>query len=681
MNDSTEAADLPVVKGDLSQFGPVTVRPIQGSDENLLWKRLVQIHHYLGFGKLFGHQIKYFAFLGKTLVAALSFSAPALKLAPRDGWIGWSAEERRKHLGRIVNNSRFLILPNVSVKNLGSSLLGRALSRIGDDWENRFGIRPWMVESFVDRSLYAGTSYRAAGFLPLGKTAGFAKTKAGYTPHGHPKEIFLFVLDPSFRTTVGLMRPELLEPEVSVNFAKWAPDPEVVDGERLTRAEIAVLADQVIRFHEPYANLMHHVGRKRMGQAYLAGLMSNLERKSAEPIALNFLEGPGAVRSLQHFISESDWDEEELLRHYRRDVAVTIATDADSERSMLLIDSSEFPKQGHESVGVARQYCGRLGKVENCQSGVFLAYVGDKGHRLLDTALYLPKKWFDEAFRERREKTGVPKDLAFATKPEIAGNLIKKIVGEDLFPARWIGCDATFGMDRAFLDALPPDRWYFASVRSNLHVLASPPQWAVPERKSSQGKAPSKEQLTEIPRTLSEFAKTAPFVPVILKEGARGPMGAFLHASRIFRAPSSPEETPRAEWLIILRTLDGELRFALSNAPEDTTLETFAHVSTLRWSIERCFEEGKSHLGMGHYEHRSFRGWRRHMLYVFLAHHFLQNLRSSLKKKLRSLSPWPKNSPPPSFPRGLPPRKRFSYFTSTPEKETSAQQGPTGNTH
>jgi hypothetical protein len=150
MQDPPQADVLPVLEGDLGAFGPVVVRPVRDKDENILWNRLVKAHHYLGFGKLFGHQIKYFAFLGKDPVAALSFSAPALKLSARDKWIGWDAGERKAHLSRVVNNCRFLIFPNVKVRNLASSILGQALSRLPDDWEKRFGLRPWMVESFVD---------------------------------------------------------------------------------------------------------------------------------------------------------------------------------------------------------------------------------------------------------------------------------------------------------------------------------------------------------------------------------------------------------------------------------------------------------------------------------------------------------------------------------------------------
>jgi SRSO17 transposase len=197
---------------------------------------------------------------------------------------------------------------------------------------------------------------------------------------------------------------------------------------------------------------------------------------------------------------------------------------------MLTLDSSEQVKSGKESAGVARQYCGRLGKVENCQSGVFVGYVGDKGHRLLDARLYLPQKWFEDNSAERREKTGIPKDLTFESKPQIAGLMIRNLDRSGLFPAKWIGCDATFGMDREFLEGLPQGRFYFASIRTNLHVLTSAPEWEVPKRTGSRGKVPSRLRLTETPVTVADLAKTLPFTPMILKEGAKGPIGAFLHA-------------------------------------------------------------------------------------------------------------------------------------------------------
>lgn len=684
---SEEGPELPRLEGDLKTLGPVVVRPVRDKEEDELWTRLVRLHHYLGIGTLHGRHLKYFAFVGHEPVAVLSFSAAALSLGPRDEWIGWSPEEKSIHLNRVVNNSRFLILPGIKVKNLSSCVLAAALSRLGMDWESRFGIRPWMVESFVDPERYLGTSYKAAGFLALGQTAGYAKTRTGYAHHGKPKEIFLFVQGPVFRSHVGLMRRDAKGPEVTVNVSHWKPSPAVLPDlppsdpalADLTPQDIEGLIESLVQLHNGYQNILGDARLSRLGQAYLAGLCSNIERKSVEPIALALLEAPGRVRSLQQFISSYDWDEAAMFARYRSQVAETLVAGADPARSMLTLDSSEQVKSGKESAGVARQYCGRLGKVENCQSGVFVGYVSGKGQRLLDAQLYLPKKWIeDDDYAERREKTGIPKDQVFKTKPQIAGEMIRDLDRSGLFPAAWIGCDATFGMDRKFLAELPEGRSYLASVRSNLHVLTSAPQWKVPKRHASRGKAPSKLRLTETPMTVSGLAKTFSFTPMILKEGAKGPIGALLHACRVWRVPEFPEDNVRPEWLIVLKTPEGEMRFALSNAPEATTLEQFGHAATLRWSIERSFEECKSHLGMGDYEHRSFRGWRRHMFYVFLAHHFLQGVQLTLKKKRPSPSPWPKDSSAPSSPPVSLPRKRFSFFMRIQSKERPSTTGLIG---
>ena len=157
-NGPEEAPEVPRLEGDLKTLGPVVIRPVRDKDEDELWTRLIRSHHYLGIGKLHGRHLKYFAFVGHEPVAVLSFSAAALKLGPRDEWIGWSPEEKSAHLNRVVNNSRFLILPGIKVKNLASCVLAAALSRLGTDWEPRFAIRPWMVERFVDPERYLGTS-------------------------------------------------------------------------------------------------------------------------------------------------------------------------------------------------------------------------------------------------------------------------------------------------------------------------------------------------------------------------------------------------------------------------------------------------------------------------------------------------------------------------------------------
>ena len=636
--DEKIEADSPVLTGELGELGPLIVRPVRDDEEDGLWKRFVRLFHYLGFGKLFGHQIKYFAFLGHTPVAALSFSAPSLKLAPRDAWIGWTPEERKAHLSRIVSNSRFLIFPGVKVKNLASAVLGKALARISGDWEERFGIRPWIVETFVDPARFSGTSYKAAGFLCLGSTAGFAKTKTGYDYHGRSKEIYVQVLDHSFRSVVGLARrDEPLAPE-RPDLSGWTPDAEPLsDGKDLTPEDVSRIAEEMCRFHETFSGVFRDRRVRALGIVYLAGLCSNLVRKSVEPIALAMKVD---VRSLQRLMTGREWDENALHHLYREQLASEIAsrTPEEAELSMITTDDSSFVKKGTESVGVARQYCGRLGKVENCQTGVFVGYAGTRGYALLDARLYMPKEWFSETeeFEKRRKKTGVPKDLAFKTKPQIAAEMIGALHKEGRFPARWIGCDAAYGANREFLDALPPDLWYFAAIRSNTRVLRNPPAWEVPPRKSAKGAAPTKPRLTENPQTVAEIAKTASFTPLILKDGSKGPLGAMICVLRVYPLPDSEGGSSRAEGLILLKTPDGEMKFAFSNAPETTSLETFGTISTLRWSIEQCFLENKSYLGMSHYEHRSWRAWHRHMLYVFLAHLFIVTVRRKLGEKKRA---------------------------------------------
>jgi len=631
-------SEAPVLTGELGELGPLVVRPVRDEEEDGLWKRFVRTLHYLGFGKLFGHQIKYFAFLGHIPVAALSFSAPALKLAPRDSWIGWSPEERKAHLSRIVCNSRFLIFPGVQVKNLASAVLGKALARLSKDWEERFGIHPWIVETFVDPTRFSGTSYKAAGFLCLGSTAGFGKTKTGYDYHGQSKEIYVQVLDPSFRSVVGLDRKEEPQAPERPDLSGWQPDPEKLsDKETLTSEDVSQIADELCRFHETFSDVFRDKRVRALGIVYLAGLCSNLVRKSVEPIALAMNVG---VRSLQRLMTGRDWDEDAMHHLYKEQLAREIASKTPEEisLSMSTVDDSSFVKKGKESVGVARQYCGRLGKVENCQSGVFAGFAGPRGHGLINSQLYMPKEWFSETeeFAERREKTGVPKDLVFKTKPEIAAEMISAIHREGRFPAQWIGCDSAYGSNRAFLNALPPDLWYFAAIKGNTRVLREPPVWKVPERKGARGAAPTRLRLTETPRTVAEIAKTASFTPIILKEGSKGPLGAHICALRVYPVPDSEGAQSKVEWLILLKTPDGEMKFAFSNAPETTSLETFGVVSTLRWSIEQCFLEDKSYLGMSHYEHRSWRAWKRHMLYVFLAHLFITTVRRKLGEKKRA---------------------------------------------
>jgi SRSO17 transposase len=292
-------------------------------------------------------------------------------------------------------------------------------------------------------------------------------------------------------------------------------------------------------------------------------------------------------------------------------------------------------KKGKESVGVARQYCGEAGKTENCQSGLFVGYSSKKGYGLLTSQLYMPEIWFSEAYKERRQFNLVPSHLPFQTKPQIALALINKVVDTGLFPAKWIGCDATFGSDTNFLNSLPRQMYYFAGIRSNRQVFLEKPEVGLPPYK---GRGPRPKKVKRLPgqpepQAVSKIAQSEniPWSSVILAQGAKGPIVAEVAALRVYLSTDGlPQDN--ACWLFIRRSQDGQIKYAISNAPEDTPFSELCEASTMRWPIEQCFEEGKSHLGMGDYEHRSWPAWHRHMMYVFLGLHFLLRVRLNNKK-------------------------------------------------
>jgi hypothetical protein len=188
--------DPSVVEGPLPSLQPVWVQPVsQGSSEAQLFQFLLQRYHYLGHRNCVGENLKYLARdrEGRPL-ACLLFGSAAWKAAARDQWIGWSAEQRRRHLGRVTNNTRFLILPWVRVPHLASHLLGRVTARLSADWQQKYGHPIYLVESFVEQPRFAGTCYRAAGWVSVGLTTGRTRNDDGRKPRTACKAIYLKAL-------------------------------------------------------------------------------------------------------------------------------------------------------------------------------------------------------------------------------------------------------------------------------------------------------------------------------------------------------------------------------------------------------------------------------------------------------------------------------------------------------
>jgi SRSO17 transposase len=300
--------------------------------------------------------------------------------------------------------------------------------------------------------------------------------------------------------------------------------------------------------------------------------------------------------------------------------------------AMITVDGSGFPKKGTESVGVARQYCGRLGKTDNCQEGVFIGYTSSNGYSLLKGRLYMPQKWFDADYADRREKCGVPDALVFKTQPAIASELIQEIISSGRFPARWIGVDSGFGSNHDFLDSLPDAMLYFADIHKNATFFTSMPEVAVPPYKG-KGKMPTVPK-PSFPPVAADFISADPNLKwenTYLGEGAKGPIYSDTVCLRVFE---NRDGLPgKAVWLYMRRLSDGSLKFTVSNAPADMPKKALDAQAIKRWPIEQSFEECKSQLGMDHCESRSWNSWHRHILLVLVASLFILALRVIFKKK------------------------------------------------
>jgi SRSO17 transposase len=665
-----------ILWGSLKSFRPVTLELVSGSDWEPVWDHLVKKYHYLGYRRLFGHRLKYLALIEDHPVAALSWSAAALKVGARDLFIGWSEDQKKLYLDRVANNSRFLIFPWVQIPHLASHVLALNIRRLPKDWEHQFDQPLWLLETFVDPSRFKGTSYQAANWKSLGHTDGFGKVGRGFVHHGSIKEVYIYVLEPRFREIIGctpkpydlLHRPPQTQAKVEelkmiLNQASWNPD--LIPAMSLTGEEVKRLAEELVRFHEQFHDCFGRIEHRRLGLAYISGLMSKLEAKSAEPMALEFL-GDEGVRPLQRFMKECRWDHAAMEGKHQALLSPLVA----DPQGMINVDSCEFAKKGKESVGVARQYCGALGKVENCQSGVFVGYASEKGYGLLTGRLYLPQIWFSPEYAQRRKDNWVPEDLTFQTKIQIALELIQKVDQSGLFPGRWIGCDTTFGSDLDFLGSLPQEYYYFADVRSDARVFLRKPKTHLPPY-GGRGPRPKRLRLSSPhaqPKSVSTLARSAkyPWKPVILGEGAKGPIVAQVKCLRVYPSRNGlPQDS--SVWLFIRRNPDGKTKFSLSNAPIDMPFAELCKASLLRWPIEQCFEEGKGHLGMDQYEHRSWPAWHRHMIYVFLGLHFLLRLRIQFKKN-SSANPSPSSevgcgspAPPHSYGEGSYSHREISH--------------------
>lgn len=395
---------------------------------------------------------------------------------------------------------------------------------------------------------------------------------------------------------------------------------------RIAPTEIErIILTELERYHQIYSPLFARKEQREHSHCYLKGLLAKEGKKSSEAIMLRQAgDDVNAVRSLQQFVGQGKWSDEAILDEHRCQVNLTLG----EEDGVLILDGSGFPKQGEHSVGVKRQWCGQVGKVANCQMGVFLSYASRKGYSLLDRRLYLPVEWVkDDEFKERREKCGVPDKIVFKTQPELGAEMIKAVKEAGTLQYRWLTCDEAFGRDTHFLDTIAPWVSYFAEVPLDTCVWLERPQTAVPNY-CGRGRKPTLEKLLSgepKSQTVQTIAQTLPpqtWSRQFIKEGSKGTMVADFAAVRVVATRNS---LPGPDlWLVFRRELGhSEVKAFLSNAPIDTKLETFAWLSGMRWPTETIFQIDKQLIGLGDYQLRSWIGWHHHMTLCILAHHFL----------------------------------------------------------
>jgi SRSO17 transposase len=403
----------------------------------------------------------------------------------------------------------------------------------------------------------------------------------------------------------------------------------------LAPRDVEALADELVTYHAHFAPLFQRSEQRKWALAYLQGQLLELERKSIEPMALA-LEG-GDVQGMQQFISVGPWDDERVLERHQQLVADTLA---DAETGVLILDGCDFPKQGSYSVGVARQWCGALGKVTNCQASVVACYASKHGYTLVDRRLYLHKSWFTPEYRSRWERCGIPDETPFRTRPELAAEIVTTLHRRQVLPFRWVTCDEAFGNNPVLLDTLSAlELLYLAELPHDTRVWLERPPTAVPAR-GTRGPAPKRERLTaEAPAPLRVDTLAAQVAPAQwqrwqIKEGAKGPMVAEFAFVRV--VPVRGEMPGPESWLVLRRSLGEtpELKTYLSNAPRTTPQREMVGASGMRWPVESAIEESKGEVGLDQYEVRGWVGWHHHTTLSFLAHHFLVRQRCRMGKKI-----------------------------------------------
>lgn len=374
----------------------------------------------------------------------------------------------------------------------------------------------------------------------------------------------------------------------------------------------------------------------------MEGQLLEIPRKSIEPMAQALEDGN--VQAMQQFVSEGAWSDAEVIETHQAHVGQTLGR----PDGVLILDGCDFPKQGEDSVGVARQYCGPLGKIANCQASVVLAYASSAGATLLDCRLFLPQSWFEEANQERWRKCGIPAGTPFRTKPTLGAELVEQVVKAGQVPFQWVAMDEGFGQARHLLNRIhAQNKWFLAEIACNTRAWRYRPKVTPPGPAPPRGRPPSQSHLAcGAPSTqrVDQLAHQLParqwYQCVIIHEGSKGPLVVDIAVVRVVMVEDGLPG--RDEWLVVRRPHDQTTRtpwkYYRSNAPKQTAWKTLARMTAWRWPVETVIEECKEELGLDQYEVRGWVGWHHHTTMTLLSHHFLVQIRIEMGEDAPALT-------------------------------------------
>jgi len=397
----------------------------------------------------------------------------------------------------------------------------------------------------------------------------------------------------------------------------------------MTLKQIAALGRKLTVFLALFADCFGRKEPRELLWLYVRGQFSDLRHKNAEAIALKFGEAP---RTLQRFLESIKWDEEKLVDYTQKLVATQHAHSA----AIGIIDESGVPKSGEHTAGVDRQWCGNLGKVDNCVVGVHLVYAAPGFQCLLGSRVYLPEDWANDP--ERRKQNHIPEEVQFRTKPQIALEQIDRALGNGIAVAAWT-CDEFYGRSSEFLDGLEQRRQIFvAEVPVSFHGWVRKPRVLRQGPKSGRGRRKKYPRLArKIPP--SEVRNLVRYSPAFrdrswqryrIKDTTKGPQVWEIKWSVFWRKSGGGLPTRRQCLIVARNVLTGEEKYFVSNrvpGERGVTLRWLLRVAFGRWPVEQCFQQAKTELGMDHYQVRGWRCLHRHFYLTQLSYLFCARVR------------------------------------------------------